>query len=238
MPVLEKRGVSLYLLISEHILEKIKSKQWPEGFKLPAEPALAKEFEVSRFTLRQAVADLVGRGYLVKKRGLGTFVSQPTFEGNFIKSFFPVDLGDLHKLISLRKITASSFLEKKLVVPMGHIVTELYRARYIRNDKTPAILEKTYFSSDLLPEIEKKMDMSGRLFDCMINTYGIPLERSRSVIEAVLPEKKEAEILMCTLNHPLLMITRICFTTGSKPVLLTKSLVRTDKCRLSMEDEK
>ena len=71
----------------------------------------------------------------------------------------------------------------------------------------------------------------------IINTYGIPLLKSRSVIEAVLPEKTEAEILRCSLNHPLLMMTRIGFTTGDKPVLLTKSLIRTDKCRLSMEDE-
>ncbi len=73
------------------------------------------------------------------------------------------------------------------------MVTELYRARYIQNDETPAILEKTYFSTDLLPDIEERMDMSGRLYGYIINTYGIPLLKSRSVIEAVLPEKAEAE---------------------------------------------
>ena len=237
MATLEKRGVSLYLLVSEQILDKIRNKQWPEGFKLPAEPDLAKEFEVSRFTLRQAISDLVDRGYLARKRGQGTFVSKPSFEGNFVKYFFPGDLGNLHKLLSLRKIPAPSFLEKKLALPRGSMVTELYRARYIQNDETPAILEKTYFSTDLLPDIEEKMDMSGRLYGYIINTYGIPLLKSRSVIEAVLPEKAEAEILLCSLNHPLLMMTRIGFTTGDKPVLLTKSLIRTDKCRLSMEDE-
>jgi GntR family transcriptional regulator len=235
MASFEKKGVSLYLLISENIQEKITSEQWPEGTKLPSEPELAKDFQVSRFTIRQAISELVDRGYLIRERGRGTFVSKPSFEGNFVKSFFPGDLGSLHKFLSLREVMATSFLEKRLAIPKGTLVTELYRARYILDDKIPSIIEKTYFKSTLLPEIEK-MDMSSRLFSYIINNYGIPLLKAKSVIEAVLPEKNEADILMCSLSQPLLMMTRICYTTGDKPVVLTKSLIRTDKCKLSMED--
>lgn len=233
---LEKRGVSLYLLISEYILKKIKENQWPEGSKLPAEPDLAKEFQVSRFTIRQALAELISKGYLIRKRGQGTFVSSPTYEGDFVRSFYPSDLGSLHKLISIKHIASTPFLEKKLNIPVNEIVTELYRSRFIQNDNVPTILEKTYFSSKLLPDIEK-MDMSSRLYGYIINVYGIPLVRAKSIIEPVMPEKFESEILQCPMTQPLLMVTRICYTTDEKPVVLTKSLIKTNKCKLSMEDE-
>lgn len=231
----ERRGVALYLTIGRTIQEKITSGEWEEGFKLPSEPDLAADFQVSRFTVRQAINELVEKGYLIRRRGNGTFVSKPSFEGNFVKSFFPSDLGSLHKLISLQRIEATPFVRKRLDLPERCIVTELYRARYILDDESPAILEKTYFESDLIPDIED-MDMSGRLYEYIMTRRGIELVKAKSVIEAVLPQENESEILLCPMGHPLLMMTRICFTTGEKPVLLTKSLIRTDRCKLSMED--
>src|SRR5216684_7659703 len=43
--------------------------------RLPAEPELAERLKVSRATLRHAVSILTQEGLLVRRRGIGTFVS-------------------------------------------------------------------------------------------------------------------------------------------------------------------
>lgn len=48
------------------------------GDRLPAEPELAAEFEVSRATVRSAVTELVTELLLEKRRGIGTFVREGT----------------------------------------------------------------------------------------------------------------------------------------------------------------
>ena len=50
--------------------------EWRAGNKLPPEPELAKEYSVSRMTLRQAMAELVKDGVLSRRPGAGTFVTR------------------------------------------------------------------------------------------------------------------------------------------------------------------
>ena len=47
------------------------------GESIPSERQLSVELGVSRLTLRAALDELVREGYLVRRRGSGTFVSQP-----------------------------------------------------------------------------------------------------------------------------------------------------------------
>lgn len=61
------------------------------GQRLPSERALAKQFGVSRMTLRRAMQSLEGRGLVETRSGSGTFVSHPA--GNVI----PVMVGDIRK---------------------------------------------------------------------------------------------------------------------------------------------
>jgi GntR family transcriptional regulator len=48
-----------------------------EGAALPPERVLAKEFGVSRWTMRQAIRELVADGRLRARQGQGTFVATP-----------------------------------------------------------------------------------------------------------------------------------------------------------------
>ncbi|CUS47372.1 MAG: transcriptional repressor of pyruvate dehydrogenase complex PdhR [Idiomarinaceae bacterium HL-53] len=48
---------------------------WPAGTRLPAERELAKQFEVSRPSLREAIQKLEARGLVMRRQGGGTFVT-------------------------------------------------------------------------------------------------------------------------------------------------------------------
>ncbi|HET9069710.1 MAG TPA: UTRA domain-containing protein [Amaricoccus sp.] len=56
---------------------RIVSQAWPPGFRLPYETELAEAYGVSRMTMNKVLARLARDGYLVRKRKLGTFVTEP-----------------------------------------------------------------------------------------------------------------------------------------------------------------
>lgn len=74
-PLHRDSGVPLYTQVSEILLQRILSGEWPPGASLPAEPELCTEFGVARGTLRQALSKLESQGYLRRERGRGTFVA-------------------------------------------------------------------------------------------------------------------------------------------------------------------
>jgi GntR family transcriptional regulator, arabinose operon transcriptional repressor len=68
-------GVSLYLQVSDILIQRILSGEWKPGTTLPAEPELCAEFRVARGTIRQALSKLEDEGHVRRERGRGTFVN-------------------------------------------------------------------------------------------------------------------------------------------------------------------
>ena len=68
--------IKLYEEVANHIQDRIRSEQWRAGERLPAEAELAKEFDVSRSTVREAVRSLQMSGLLRSRTGAGTFVAE------------------------------------------------------------------------------------------------------------------------------------------------------------------
>jgi GntR family transcriptional regulator, transcriptional repressor for pyruvate dehydrogenase complex len=64
-----KERVQLYLQ------ERIYSREWPSGHKLPSEAELQRQFGASRTVIREAIRHLQGRGLLTTLNGSGSYVS-------------------------------------------------------------------------------------------------------------------------------------------------------------------
>lgn len=71
--------------ISDVILERLEQLivegSFAPGHKLPPERELAKQFDVSRPSLREAIQKLEAKGLVTRKQGGGTFVSQSWQKG-------------------------------------------------------------------------------------------------------------------------------------------------------------
>lgn len=235
MDNLKRKGISIYYQIEEYIQEKIDSQVWYEGFQLPSEMELAKFFKVSRSTIRHAISNLVLQGKLIRKQGLGTFVTKPSYEGNYLKFYFPEEFGSNHKLLEFRKIEASYSISQSLELPLGSIVVEITRLRYVKDESEASILEKSYYDINLFQGIEN-YDLSKKIYDIIEQEYGVSLIKSKILIEPVLLREREAEFLNSSPGSPVLLMSRLCYTYNDKPVILTKSLVRADKCKLLIRD--
>ncbi|MFD2467803.1 Rv0792c family HTH-type transcriptional regulator [Amycolatopsis silviterrae] len=63
--------------LAEQIKAQIVKQQLPPGARMPTEKELIAESGLSRITVRAAVGVLESQGWVVRKQGLGTFVSEP-----------------------------------------------------------------------------------------------------------------------------------------------------------------
>jgi len=70
-----KTKIPLYYQIYDYFKNKIRTEELKEGEGLPPERDLAKIFEVSRETIRQALKKLEEENYIYRIHGNGTFVS-------------------------------------------------------------------------------------------------------------------------------------------------------------------
>ena len=62
------------------------------GDAIPPERQLSADLGVSRLTLRAALEDLAREGYLVRRRGSGTFVSEPKIAQELTMTSFTDDM--------------------------------------------------------------------------------------------------------------------------------------------------
>src|SRR3954447_7745115 len=67
----------LYFQLAQAIEGAISGGSLPAGSRLENEILLAQKYGLSRPTVRRAVQELVDKGLLVRKRGVGTQVIQP-----------------------------------------------------------------------------------------------------------------------------------------------------------------
>lgn len=74
-PIEPVRPVQLYELIRDRLIEQIRGGQWRPGDRLPPGRDLARAFEVSRPTLREALGALEVAGILETHRGSGSYVT-------------------------------------------------------------------------------------------------------------------------------------------------------------------
>ena len=227
----KQKGIAIYYQIEEFIRDKINKKEWLHDSKIPSELELSDFFNVSRASVRQALSNLTNEGLLIRKQGLGTFVVKPSFEGDYLKLYFPPEFGIEHKLLEINIIMGKSNVSNLLKLSLDEPICEIVRLRFIADEEKPSILEKSYYSLNMFPGLED-YDLTKRIFDIIENEYGINLVKADITIEPVLLNSKEAGHLNSKKGSPVLLLTRVSFTYDRVPVVVTKSLILAEKCRL------
>ncbi len=83
-----------YSQLKEIIREKIKKKELKPLDKIPSEEDIANDYEVSRGTVRQALAELMNEGIIYREQGRGTFVSDRKRRRTFTLGFIVPDIAN------------------------------------------------------------------------------------------------------------------------------------------------
>lgn len=80
-----KKRVSKGQLIYEHLLDQINTGVFKLGELLPTDTELSAQFEASRPTVAKSIQRLVNEGYLNRKAGLGTYLTEDESKGGTTK---------------------------------------------------------------------------------------------------------------------------------------------------------
>src|SRR5581483_1113233 len=121
----------------ERVLELIESLG--VGDAIPSERQLGIDLGVSRLTVRAALDELVREGYLVRRRGAGTFVAEPKVAKGIDITSFSDDmrargLTPGSRTIELRVIPAGARLGRILHVSPSEPIVAVKRLRLADGD--------------------------------------------------------------------------------------------------------
>lgn len=211
--------VPLYFQVSQQIEHAISSGQLGPGARLDNEISLAEQFGLSRPTMRRAIQELVDKGLLVRKRGVGTQVvhGQVTRPVELTSLFDDLARGNQAPRTTLlvnETVPATEAVSQFLDVGIGSDVLHLRRLRFA-NGEPLAILEN-YLPRDLLDIGQGDLEARG-LYQLM-RAKGVHIRVAKQRIGARSGTLEECRLLGERRNSPLLTMDRATHDDSGRPV--------------------
>lgn len=213
---------TLYAKVEETIATEIAHGEYRPGDQLPTEDELLERFQVSRITVRRAIQNLVHRGLLEIRRGLGTFVLEPRIEAELTKlTGFVEDMNAAGRKASARVVSqhivaASARVAGRLGLAKGTKVMRIERVRLA--DDVPISFDETYLALPLGKKIARSDLRVYPIFTLLEVEFGVPLIEADYELEAVIATKTIADALQVRVGSPIFQIERTSMTIGQQPV--------------------
>ncbi len=221
MPIRVDRSspVPLYFQVAQHLEHMIESGELPMGTRLENETDLADQLGLSRPTMRRAIEYLVGRGLLVRKRGIGTQVVHAKVTREVELTSLYDDLAKTRRdpstrVVSFRTEPASDALAATLGIPAGTQVYAFERLRYA--DTEPLALMRNHVPAQLLRLTPADLEAQG-LYN-LLRANGINLRIAKQAIGARAATAAEARALGETKGAPLLTMERSAYDDQGRAV--------------------
>jgi len=223
-------SVPLHYVVKTRLVELVE--QLGEGTALPPERVLAKDFGVSRWTMRQAIRELIADGRLRARQGQGTFVAtpkivQPLALVSYTEALRAQGHTPAREVVKFDEIPADDVLAEQLAVAPGDPVFELERVLFA--DEQPIGLETTYLSVARFPSLREVLEPTGSLYRCMTGQLGVEFGEGEELVETVIATPREAELLKATQQLPMLLLHRRTRDSAGHPIEVVRSLYRGDR---------
>ena len=219
-----------YRQLSRHIGTAIGDGRLSRGHQLPAERDLAELADVSRVTVRKAVAELVEAGLVEQRRGAGSFVTgtAPRTEQSLstLVSF-------TENLRARNRASTSLVLNRGLFPPSPDEMMALglspsqqvARIDRLRSaDETPMAIEQSSLPADILPD----PGAVGTSLYAVLRQRGQAPSRAIQRVTAVNVTGENARLLCVPENTAILKIDRTAFLASGRPIEFTRGLYRPD----------
>ena len=200
----------LYQQVLEDIKASIASGAYPPGSRIPSEAELSELYGVSRVTVRRAIEELSGEGYLVRRQGKGTYVNQRKLTRKIRQTS---DVQSFSSLCQQMGMTPGAQVLERQIVPVqaeeqrffGDTCTQLvYVSRLRTADGIPIMTENNYFPLPTFAFLldEPLEDVS--LFSLIRERTGLSPDRCcGSIIEIALADAHTAQQLAISPGDPL-----------------------------------
>jgi GntR family transcriptional regulator len=234
-------GVPKYIQISNWVMEMIQKGRYGIHDKLPSESRLSELFRVNRNTVRQAISDLVTKGLVQKKNGVGSFVVSRPFQhvkytlqhiSSFTDDMTRMGIVPQTKLIHKSVIEAPSDVAKKLMLGKEKLVILTERLRL--GNRIPLVIERSYLPHKEYKDI-LKMRLTGSLYHLLTKKFRVDLHRSIQTFRAIMLSGKDATLLGIPPRSPGIFLESIIYDSKNIPVEVLHAFHRGDQYVFEVE---
>lgn len=220
----------------ERVLELIETLE--VGDSIPSERQLGVDLGVSRLTVRAALEELVREGYLVRRRGAGTFVAEPKVAKGIDIASFSDDmrargLTPGSRTLDLREIPAGARLGRILHVSPAEPILSIKRLRLA--DAEPMAIELLHVRASLVPGLTARDLEVNSFYDLLASRYDVTIVTGTQTVEPTVTNDEESAALGVPLHSPALLFERVTRSAAGDIVEYTSSTYRGDRYRLVSE---
>lgn len=220
-------------LIQEAIVNDIIRGVYEKGAMIPKQEYFSQLFGVSRTTVRRATDELIRNGILISVKGKGTFVRD--YGENIPQAVRPTQMSLPEskrtlssKTVSIRTITATEAVAKRLCIPIGSEVVYIERIRLLEG--TPVCVQISYLNGSYVKGISftKEYLDNGSLFYLLEEQANLTAEYQDEVMRAVGCPSTVAAYLHMEPQSPVVMIFRTVYAKDGRIMEYCEDYENTD----------
>jgi DNA-binding GntR family transcriptional regulator len=211
--------IPLYFQISQTIEAAIMSGTLPAGSRLENEVTLGQRLGLSRPTVRRAIQELVDKGLLVRRRGIGTQVVHGRVTRSVELTSLYEDLAASGKvptttLLDLRVEPADAKLAERLAVDEGSDVVYIHRVRLADDVPVSVLINWLPIEfSDLTAD-----DLGAHGLYQLLRARGVDIRVAKQRIGARKASAEEAGLLRLDRGSAVLTMDRTAYDNSGQAV--------------------
>ncbi len=207
----DKGALPLYSQLEQILRKKIEHGEYCKGDFLPTEKQIMEEYDTSRMTVRQALAELAKDNYIKSRRGIGTEVIYEKIDEHMQNVISFTEEMKRHNITmqtsycKIMKIKPSERVAMALNIPITEQCYCLLRVRDVEGK--PLVYTKTYLKRVVDLKEDESYYMES-LYKYLNEEHGIKIEKARDTLEATLPNEEVMKFLNIDKNMPIFKRTR------------------------------
>ena len=219
----------LYRQLMQRIRADIASGVYPVHSRIPSEAELGQTYQVSRVTVRKALAELTQEGLLRRMQGKGTFVCGPRLKTSLrdVTSFHEACLmmgcTPGTRVISAQTVHAEANTRDALSLE-GDEAVEIVRLRLA--DDIPVMIETNCFSAKYAYLLSEKL--TGSLYH-LLSQQGVEAASGVHEISLCYATAQQAKLLEVEVGTALLWLDQIIFDQHGAPLHTSHQVIRGDR---------
>lgn len=226
-----------YQQIADSLRHRIREGRLAAGHRLDTQRGLAANFGVTLMTLRQALELLEREGLIVRRHGLGTFVSAPSVDYDILHvrslaGAFGARGEDLTTRFLRRHFgRADRRAAEALEVRRGARVFTVERLRVVGGH--PIGFQASVLPGPIGDEVTRADVGATPLRQVLAFKLGVDIVRARETVSAVALEARAARELGCRPGVPSFRSDRVSLDSSGRPVVYDRVLVPGDRFRIT-----
>jgi GntR family transcriptional regulator len=198
--------------LKKDLLQMIQTHGSKPGDQFPPELELCNRFKVSRYTMREAIRELVQEGYLYRIQGKGTFIAHMKIHVS------------AHKKNNFRTIAQESgfspgirFLSiephpweemERIASKLNLVEGEIWCIGLVRSvNSIPLVYSRSYLPKDRFPDLERLLEDNKDLYELLNEHYAIGgIVKEPYTLEVDLPRPNEMHALKISASLPVFIV--------------------------------